>query len=244
MAISEDTPTLPPFTIQFSYFFENVGLDYSGPLFYRNVVENMMQKCYILLFTCSVSRAIHLELTNNLGAEPPKLAIYKFISRRGTPSCFISNNFKTFKSMEIKRFIINLGIKWKFILEHSQWWGEFYERLVGLFKSCMKKVISKARLSFEDLETVIVEVKEVLNGRPLTYLSDEQYCSSLAPHHLMYGLSLFNSSKSKGVSSEISPSIDCQKIVQHHIVVTKHFKQRFINEDLIALQERHYYKIF
>ena len=49
----------------------------------------------------------------------------------------------------------------------------------------------------------------------------------------------FNSSK--GVSSEVSDSIDCQKIVQHHIVVTKHFKQRFINEYVTALQERHYY---
>ena len=78
-----------------------------------------MQKCYILLFTSSVSRAIHLELTNDLGAEPLKLAVRRFISRRGTPSFFISDNFKTFKSMEIKRFINNLGIKWKFILECS-----------------------------------------------------------------------------------------------------------------------------
>ena len=74
-----------------------------------------------------------------------------------------------------------------------------------------------------------------MNGRPLTYLSDEEYCSSLTTN----GQSLFNSSKD--VSSEISASIDCQKIVQHHIVVTKHFKQRFINEYLTALQERHYY---
>ena len=36
-------------------------------------------------------------------------------------------------------------------------------------------------------------------------------------------------------------SIDCQKTVQHHVVVTKHFKQRFINEHLTALQEKHYY---
>ena len=89
------------------------------------------------------------------------------------------------------------------------------------------------------MNTVVVEVEGVLNRRPLTYSSDEQYCSSLTPNHLMYGRSLFNSSK--GVSSEISASIDCQKIVQHHIVVTKHFKQRFINEYLTALQERHYY---
>ena len=104
-AIPEDTPALPPFRIQFSYCFENVGLDYAGPLFYKDVVQNKMQKCYILLFTCSVSRAIHLELTNNLGVEPLKLAVHRFISRRGTPSCFISDNFTTFKSMEIIRFI-------------------------------------------------------------------------------------------------------------------------------------------
>ena len=69
-AVPEDTPALPPFTIQFSCCFENVGLDYADPLFYKDVVQNKMQKCYILLFTCSVSRAIHLELTNNLGVEP------------------------------------------------------------------------------------------------------------------------------------------------------------------------------
>ena len=170
-------------------------------------------KNVILLFTCSVSRAAHLELTYNLGVESLKFAFRRFISRRGTPSCFISDNFKTFKSVEIKRFISNLGIKWKFILERSPWWGGFYECLVGLVKSCIKKVISRARLSFEELNTVIVEVKGILNGRPLTYLSDEEYCSSLTPNHLMYGRSLFNSSE--GVDSEISASTDCQKLVQH-----------------------------
>ena len=67
VAIPEDTPALPPFRIQFSYCFENVGRDYAGPLFDKDVVQNVMQKCYIVLFTCCVSRAIHLELTNNLG---------------------------------------------------------------------------------------------------------------------------------------------------------------------------------
>ena len=170
-------------------------------------------KNVILLFTCSVSTAAHLELTYNLGVESLKFAVRRFISRRGTPSCFISDNFKTFKSVEIKRFISNLGIKWKFILERSPWWGGFYECLVGLVKSCIKKVISRARLSFEELNTVIVEVKGILNGRPLTYLSAEEYCSSLTPNHLMYGRSLFNSSE--GVDSEISASTDCQKLVQH-----------------------------
>ena len=65
VAIWEDTPALPPFRIQFSYCFENIGLDYAGPLFYKDVMQNKMQKCYALLFTCSVSREIHLEQTND-----------------------------------------------------------------------------------------------------------------------------------------------------------------------------------
>ena len=71
----------------------------------------MMQK------SCRLSRAIHLELTNDLVVEPLKLAVCRIISRRGTPSYFISDYFKTFKSMEIKHFISNLGITWKFILK-------------------------------------------------------------------------------------------------------------------------------
>ena len=180
VAIPENTPALSSFRIQFSHCFEHLGLDYSGPLFYKDVVQNKMQKCYILLFTCSVSRAIHLELTKDLGVETLKLAVRRFISRKGTPSCFISDNFNTFKSVEIKRFISNLGIKCKFILE--RWWGEFYEFLLGLVKSCIENVISRARLLFEEFSTVIVKVKGVLNGCPLTYLSDGEYCSSLTPN--------------------------------------------------------------
>ena len=51
--------------------------------------------------------------------------------------------------------------------------------------------------------------------------------------------SLFNSSE--GVDSEISAINDFQKIVQRHVAVAKHYKQRFVNEYLSALEERHYY---
>ena len=98
------------------------------------------------MFTCSVSRAIHLGLTNDLVVEPSKLTVCRFISRRGTSSYFISDNFKTFKSMEIMLFISNLGIKWKFILQCSPWWGGFYERLVQLVKSCMNYFYKKLHL--------------------------------------------------------------------------------------------------
>ena len=45
VAIPEDTPALPPFRIQISYCFENVGLDYAGSLFFKDVVQIKMPKC-------------------------------------------------------------------------------------------------------------------------------------------------------------------------------------------------------
>ena len=92
-----------------------------------------MSKCFILLFTCAVTRAVHIELTPDMGAYLLILA-HRFISRKGTVKFFISDNFKSFKSALLKSYLRNHSISWKFILEKSPWWGEFYERLVGLVK--------------------------------------------------------------------------------------------------------------
>ena len=84
---------------------------------------------------------------------------------------FINDNFKTSNLTEIKDFRSALCIKWKFILERSPWQGGFYERLVGLVKSCIKNVFSNQRLSFDELNTIITEVEGVSNERPLLYLN-------------------------------------------------------------------------
>ena len=52
----------------------------------------------------------------------------RFISRRGTPEEIINDNFKTFKSKEVKTLMTCLHVRQKFILPASPWWGGFYER--------------------------------------------------------------------------------------------------------------------
>ena len=52
---------LPKERTQGSMAFEVVGVDFAGPIRYRHR-KDQEGKCYLILFTCSLSRALHLEL--------------------------------------------------------------------------------------------------------------------------------------------------------------------------------------
>ena len=56
-------------------------------------------------------------------------------------------------------------MKRTFNLEKAPWWGGVFERLVKSVKRCLKKTISGARLTYEELLTVIIEVEMILNCR-------------------------------------------------------------------------------
>ena len=73
-----------------------VGLDYSGALNVKN--NNVIIKVYIALFTCAVSRALHLEIVENCTEFEFLCAFRRFIARRSCPSLVISDNASTFIS--------------------------------------------------------------------------------------------------------------------------------------------------
>ena len=58
------TPKLPDYCVQCNHAFEVVGINYAGPLFHKDIFSSNdeVHKCYILLFTCAFSHAVHLEL--------------------------------------------------------------------------------------------------------------------------------------------------------------------------------------
>ena len=51
-----------------------------------------MNNAYIALYSCSVTRAIHLELVERMSAETLPRALRKFAARRGTPGLIVSDN--------------------------------------------------------------------------------------------------------------------------------------------------------
>ena len=130
---------------------------------------------------------LHLEITQDISANSVILALRRFMARRGNPRLFISDNSESFQSLEVQKFLRTLRIKWSFILEKSSWWGGFYERLIAIVKSSLKKVVGKALLNYNEMVTIVTEIEGCLNSRPLTYLNEENIYDLLTPNHLIYG---------------------------------------------------------
>ena len=69
---SVESPQLPSFRIRQSFPFANTGVDYFGPVFVRPVFDRTcteMHKTWVVLYTCAVTRAVHLDLVPDSGAS-------------------------------------------------------------------------------------------------------------------------------------------------------------------------------
>ena len=193
---------LPEFRSQEGHAFMSVGIDFPGPL-YVKTSSNPARKVYIALFTCSTSSAVHLEIVPDLTADSFLLCLRRFIGRRGIPRLIVSDNAKTFKaaakilvrlfkSSKISAYLAKQEIKWQYNLAKAPFWGGFFERLVRSVKSSLKKCVGNAKLSYDELNTVIIQIEAVLNARPLTYLYTDSIEEALTPSHLIIGRRILN----------------------------------------------------
>ena len=151
-----------------------------------------------MLFTCSITRVVHLELLPNQTASEFIKAFKKLIARRESPNIVYSDNAKTYVAaakwiQNIKRdvlfqdFLIKEEIQWKFNISRAQWWGGQFERMVGLVKQSLYKATGYANLNLNELEEILLDIEVNLNNRPLTYLEDDVAFPVLTPNSLIFG---------------------------------------------------------
>lgn len=191
-----------------------------------------MHKAWICLFTCAATRAIHFDNFSNTFLK----ALRRFISRHGKPLRIMSDNATTFKSNEVQSFASSLGITWQFNPPAAPWWGGFFERMVQIVKRCLRKVLYGARVSYDEMCTVLAEVECIVNDRPLTYTYSDLNEEVITPNHLMYGRRLLNE-----VDTNISLTTDFNTRQKYMYRLSEHFLRRWKCEYLAELREKHTY---
>ncbi|XP_062541397.1 uncharacterized protein LOC134209425 [Armigeres subalbatus] len=182
--------------------FTFTGLDYFGPILVKMNRSNV--KRWVALFTCLTTRAIHLESVHSLSTESCIMAVQRFVSRRGLPREFWTDNATCFQGTSNKLKMISEATRkalaekfttsyttWKFIPPAAPHMGGVWERLVRSVKVAISTITdSPRRPDDETLETVLLEAEAMINSRPLTYVPLESADQeALTPNHFLLGSS-------------------------------------------------------
>ncbi|XP_011702561.1 PREDICTED: uncharacterized protein LOC105458738, partial [Wasmannia auropunctata] len=186
-------------------FFDNEGVDYGGPFLIKDKKGKgcKTNKCYICLFICFATKAIHLELVSDLTTECFISALRRFVFRRGKPAHVYSDDGTNFVANcelnDLARFLLkeqtslsecinDIGINWHFIPAYSPHFGGLWEAGIKSTKHHLKRVASNSSLTFEEFYTLITQIETILNSRPLTPMStDPNDLISLTPAHFLIG---------------------------------------------------------
>ena len=149
--------------------FSVIGTYYAGPFICGTEGESDI-RVYFLLFTCSLTRAVNLEILPNQTAQEFIQVLKQLVAWRGRPKIIYSNNAKTFekaskgikkvhKDERMQEFLMTEQVKWKLNLSRATWWGAQFKRVMGLVKQCLYKATGKAKTTKQELEEVILDTE-------------------------------------------------------------------------------------
>ncbi|XP_072403098.1 uncharacterized protein [Diabrotica undecimpunctata] len=185
---------LPDLRISKAKPFFCVGVDFGGPFLIRaNKLKNAKRtKAYICVFVCFATKALHLELVSKLSTEAFLASFRRFIARRGRCSVVYSDcgtNFVGAKSYleDIKsHFDKNDVITWHLNPPAASHFGGLFEAGIKSVKTHVSRVIGEQVLTYEEFNTLLIQIEAVLNSRPLCPVSnDPNDFSVLTPGHFL-----------------------------------------------------------
>ena len=180
--------------------FQFTGLDYFGPILVKRARSRV--KRWGCLFTCLVTRAVHLEVADSLQTDDFIMTLRCFIGRRGPPAEIFSDNGTNFRGAEreltdnlvelhqgrINDFLLQNRTSWHFVPPHAPHFGGVWESLVKSTKKALQAVLKDQVVTETVLRTTLIEVEAVINSRPLTYnSSDANDLTALTPNHFLHG---------------------------------------------------------
>ena len=249
-------PPLPVFRVAEEPAFTFTGVDFAGPLYVKSSKCDLGGKVWVCVYTCCVTRAIHLDILSNMSLEFFIRSFKRFVARQELPRRVVSDNAKMFKAAarlfkeimrheEASRYLEENKIQWTFNVEKAPWWGGVFERLIRSVKRCLK-VIGRAKFTREELLTVVTEIEMIINSRPLSYISQSDLDEPITPSHLLMGrrvLSLPDRlcySEDQDEDFTVSPQILSRRM-RYLSRTMDQFWSRWRLEYLLELREAHRY---
>ncbi|XP_039303908.1 uncharacterized protein LOC113004960 [Solenopsis invicta] len=232
--------------------FLSSGVDYCGPFQVRDRIRRNAKsyKAYVAIFVCMSTKAVHIELVEDLTAESFIAALKRFVSRRGRARDLYSDNGKNFVGAErmlreilsteefkksIQEYTTSEQINWHFIPARSPHCGGIWEAVVRSMKLHLKRTVGEACLTMAEMSIILTQVEAILNSRPLTAISDDvNDMKALTPSHFLIGESL--QSYPEPNVKEIP--VNRLRRWQHVEQIRQHFWSRWQKEYLVTCQER------
>ena len=113
--------------------YQTIGVDFAGPIKYR-LTPKTEGKAYLVLYACSLTRGVYLDLLRSLETDKFLTSLKGFIARRGRPQVIYSDNGSTFKASsdwiskvrkeeKFHHYLAKYDIAWRFNLSRAAWWG-------------------------------------------------------------------------------------------------------------------------
>ena len=109
-------------------------------------------------------------------------ALRRFIARRGIPSQIVSDNATNFvgarRDLNELEKMAKAGaqsyssIEWLYIPPRSPNFGGLWEAAVKLMKHHLRRVMGNSILTYEEITTILCQIEQVLNNRPLMALTN------------------------------------------------------------------------
>lgn len=193
---------LPPSRVEDSPPFTHVGMDCFGPFIVKEKRTEM--KKYGLIFTCMYSRAVHIELLDDLTTDAFLNALRCFEALRGpadTLYCDNGTNFigarnklnKELANMmesKLKQYLAERMINFRTSTPTASHQGGVWERLIRSTRNILSEIFEKqkGRFDISMLRTAFYEAMATINSRPLslTHLNNEELLP-LTPNSILSG---------------------------------------------------------
>lgn len=191
---------LPPAPV-----FYSTAVDLFGPIAIKDTVKGRCKRNgWGVLFCCTVTSAIHLEVSEDYSCDSFLLCLKRFMNLRGTPSRIqsdpgsqlvaASKEVEKWNYERITEWSNKYKITWYFTPTDSQHYNGVAEAMIKVTKKQLNDVIKSRTLTKGELDTLFSDVMFIVNSRPLMKSAGDDTLSGnpITPLHLLGGRATLN----------------------------------------------------